>query len=78
MKQGARSVMSVCTHAVLSGQAAQKIHESPLELLVLSDTIPLGEKEKKTNKLRVLSVGKLLGEAIRRIHTGDSVSSLFV
>ncbi len=78
IKQGARSVIGVCTHPVLSGQAVQKIHESPLEVLVVSDTIPLGDKEKRTNKLRVLSVGKLLGEAIRRIHTGDSVSSLFV
>ncbi|MBI2980783.1 MAG: ribose-phosphate pyrophosphokinase [Deltaproteobacteria bacterium] len=78
MDQGALSVMAVCTHPVLSGSAIQKIHESPLKMLVVSDTIPLEEKAKKTNKIQVLSVGSLLGEAIRRIHTGDSVSSLFV
>ncbi|MBI2082623.1 MAG: ribose-phosphate pyrophosphokinase [Deltaproteobacteria bacterium] len=78
MDRGAKSVMAICTHPVLSGSAVQKIHESPLEMLVVSDTIPLKEKLRKTNKIQVLSVGHLLGEAIRRIHTGDSVSSLFV
>lgn len=76
--QGAKSVFAVSTHPVLSGHAVEKIHESPLELLVVSDSIPLGSKAKKTNKIHVLSVGRLLADAIRRIHTGDSVSSLFV
>lgn len=78
MDQGAKAVFAVGTHAVLSGHAVEKIHESPLSLLVVSDTIPLEGKAKKTNKIHVLSVGHLLAEAIRRIHTGDSVSSLFV
>ena len=76
--RGAKSVFAVCTHAVLSGHAVEKIHESPLDSVVVSDSIPLGVKVKKSNKIVVLSVAKLLGEAIRRIHTGDSVSSLFV
>lgn len=78
MENKARSVMALCTHPVLSGEAIQRINESPLEMMVVSDTIPLGNKAKKSDKLRILSVGKLLAEAIRRIHTGESVSSLFV
>jgi ribose-phosphate pyrophosphokinase len=78
MANKAKSVMALCTHPVLSGDAIKKINESPIDLIVVSDTIPLGDKLAKTNKIKVLSVGKLLAEAIRRIHTGDSVSSLFV
>lgn len=78
MEHKAKSVMAVSTHAVLSGEAIQRINESPIEMLVVADTIPLGNKVKKSEKIRVLSVGKLLAEAIRRIHTGESVSSLFV
>ncbi|MBI2066541.1 MAG: ribose-phosphate pyrophosphokinase [Deltaproteobacteria bacterium] len=78
MDHGAKSVVAICTHPVLSGAAVQKIHESPLQQLVVSDTIPLGDKAKKTNKICVLTVAEILGEAIRRIHTGDSVSSLFI
>ena len=74
----AKSVSAICTHAVLSGHALERINESPLDTVVVSDTIPLGAKAKKSEKVRVLSVAKLLAEAIRRIHTGDSVSSLFV
>lgn len=74
----AKSVSTVCTHPVFSGEAIQRINESPLEMVVVADTVPLGNKAKKSEKIRILSVGKLLAEAIRRIHTGESVSSLFV
>ncbi|MDO8461413.1 MAG: ribose-phosphate pyrophosphokinase [Deltaproteobacteria bacterium] len=77
-KNGAKKIVSVCTHAVLSGPAIDRINESVLEKLIVSDTIPLGEKAKRTKKITVLSVGNFLGEAIRRIHTGESVSKLFV
>lgn len=78
MDQGATEVIAVSTHGVLSGSAVEKIERSPLQQLLVSDTIPLGDAAKKCQKIKVLSVGKILSEAIRRIHTGESVSSLFV
>jgi len=78
MDNKAKSVMAISTHAVLSGPAIRRINESPIASMVVSDTIPLGEKLVQCPKIKVLSVAKLLGEAMRRIHTGESVSSLFV
>jgi len=78
MNHKAKSVMAISTHGVLSGPAIDRISESPLETMVIADTIPLSEKAKQCKKIKVLSVDKLLAEAIRRIHTGESVSSLFV
>lgn len=75
---GARSVSAAATHAVLSGQAVERIANSVLDEVVISDTIPLSEEAQKVGKFRVLGVSRLLGEAIKRIHNGDSVSSLFV
>ncbi len=75
--QGARNVYAAATHAVLSGPAVQRIAASPLLKVVVTDTIPLTEEAKATGKFKVLSVARLLGEAIKRIHNGDSVSSLF-
>lgn len=77
-EQGARSVSAAATHAVLSGPAVERIAASVLDEVVVSDSIPLGEAANATGKMKVLSVNKLLGEAIKRIHNGDSVSSLFV
>jgi ribose-phosphate pyrophosphokinase len=76
--QGARSVSAAATHAVLSGPAVERIKSSVLDEVVVSDTIPLSEAAAAMGKMKVLSVNKLLGEAIKRIHNGDSVSSLFV
>ncbi len=78
MKAKAKSVMAICTHPVLSGEAVNRINRSPIEVMVVSDTIPLGEKREQSKKIKVLSVAQILAEAIRRIHTGESVSSLFV
>lgn len=77
-KNGANAVFACCTHAVLSGPAIDRISESMIEELIVTDTIPLQENAKGCNKIRVLSVAGLLGEAITRIHNADSVSSLFV
>ena len=77
-KEGAQKVVACCTHAVLSGKAIEKIMQSDLEELVVSDTIPLREEAQACKKIVVLSVAQLLGEAIKRIHSNDSVSSLFV
>jgi ribose-phosphate pyrophosphokinase len=78
MEHGARSVAACATHGVLSGQAIQRIEESPLHEVVVSDTIPLGEGGKSSSKIKVMSVARLLGEAVKRIHHGDSISSLFI
>jgi ribose-phosphate pyrophosphokinase len=78
MEHGARSVMAAATHPVLSGGAVEHIVHSPLEEVVVSDTIPLPANAKACSKFKVLSVSRLLGEAIKRIHHSDSVSSLFV
>jgi ribose-phosphate pyrophosphokinase len=76
-KSGARRVFACATHPVLSGPAIDRLEKSGIEQLVVTNTIPLGEKA-ACRKIRVLSVAGLLGEAIKRIHFNDSVSSLFV
>jgi ribose-phosphate pyrophosphokinase len=75
---GAASVSACASHAVFSGKAVQRISESPLQHVVVTNTIPLSEQGAACSKVRVRSVGRLLGEAIKRIHHGDSISSLFV
>ena len=77
-ENGATSVYACATHGVLSGPAIERINNSDIEEVVLTDTVPLGDKETHTTKIRVLSVADLLAEAIRRIHEDESVSSLFV
>jgi ribose-phosphate pyrophosphokinase len=74
---GATGVAAICTHPVLSGPAVDRISDSVLHSLIVSDSIPLRENAKACSKIRVASVGPLLGEAVRRVHTGDSISSLF-
>jgi ribose-phosphate pyrophosphokinase len=75
---GAVQVKACCTHPVLSGQALQRIVESELDEVVVTNSIPLSEKAKACSKIRQISISGLLAESIRRIATGDSVSSLFV
>lgn len=75
-RHGTLRVSACCTHPVLSGPAIERLNDSPLAELIVTDTIPLNSK--KSDKIRVLSVANLLGEAIRRIHNETSVSSLFV
>jgi ribose-phosphate pyrophosphokinase len=77
-KAGAGKVFAACTHAVLSGSAVDKIEDSEIEKLILTNTIPLRENVSHCQKIVLLSVASLFGEAIRRIHEGQSVSSLFV
>jgi ribose-phosphate pyrophosphokinase len=78
MDAGASQVASCASHAVFSGKAVHRIAESPLQHVVVTNTIPLSEAGQACAKIRVRSVGRLLGEAIKRIHHGDSISSLFV
>ncbi len=78
MDGGARSVVACATHGVLSGPAVQRIEASVLKEIVVTNSIPPSEEVAACSKIKFVSIGKLLGEAIRRIHNSDSVSSLFV
>ncbi|MFQ5900649.1 MAG: ribose-phosphate diphosphokinase [Thermodesulfobacteriota bacterium] len=77
-KEGAEKVYACCTHPVLSGPAVERLNSSCIEEVVVTDTIPLRDNALNSPKIKVLSTASLLGEAIKRIQTGDSVSSLFV
>ncbi len=76
-EKGAKQVYACATHAVLSGPAIKRINESPIKELVVTNTIPRTQGA-DSPKIKRLSIGPLLGEAIKRIHLGESVSSLFV
>lgn len=76
--KGAKTILAGCTHAVLSGPALDRINASPIDTLVVTNTLPLNGKEDLCRKLVSLTVAPLLGEAIKRIHEEESVSSLFV
>ena len=78
MEHGAKEVWACASHAVLSGPAKGRLFDSPITKVVVSNTIGLDEECKESGKFVSLSVAKILGEAIRRIHMEDSVSSLFV
>jgi ribose-phosphate pyrophosphokinase len=77
-ERGAAQVLAAGVHPVLSGPAVERIMTSPVQTVIVTDTIPLGEQARECPKIRQLSVAELLGEAIRRIHEAKSVSSLFV
>lgn len=76
--KGAKEVYACCTHPVLSGPAVERIKNSALCSLVTTDTIPLNEEANACDKIHVLSIASLVGEAIIRSHRGDSVTTLFV
>ncbi|HBI14317.1 MAG TPA: phosphoribosylpyrophosphate synthetase [Desulfobulbaceae bacterium] len=78
MDRGASEVHACCSHAVLSGPAIERLEKSCIRSLVVTNSIPLREDAKRSAKIKVLSVSELLGDAISRIHSEDSVSSLFV
>ncbi|MCJ7764045.1 MAG: ribose-phosphate pyrophosphokinase [Dehalococcoidales bacterium] len=76
MEHGAIEVYSCCTHPIFSGQAIQRIASSPVREVVVTDTVPING-ERKLDKITVLPIAPLLGEAIHRINTGQSVGALF-
>ena len=78
MERGAKTVSACCTHPVLSGPAVKRINESPLEELIVTNTVPLSEEAQKSDKINVLSVAELFAEAIKRINNNDSINSLFI
>ena len=77
-REGAKRIFGCCTHPVLSGPSIQKINDSPLEELIVTNSIPLRPEAERSKKIKVLSVAHLIGEAIRRTHREESISSLFV
>ncbi|MDX9821046.1 MAG: ribose-phosphate pyrophosphokinase [Syntrophales bacterium] len=77
-EEGALEVSVCATHAVLSGPAIERIEASPIQELVVTDTIPLHDAAKACSRIKVLSVAGLLSEAVRRIYYNDSISSLFI
>jgi ribose-phosphate pyrophosphokinase len=78
MSAGARSVSASATHAIFSGPAVERISQSQLEEVVVTNSIPLGESAKACDRIKVLSVAPLLARAIQSIHEGGSISTLFV
>jgi ribose-phosphate pyrophosphokinase len=76
--QGARSVSACCTHGLLSGPALERINAAPIEQVIVTDSIPHRREVVENPKIKILSVAPLLSEAVKRIHTGDSISSLFI
>jgi ribose-phosphate pyrophosphokinase len=78
MKAGAKEVAACATHAVLSGPAVKRIIDSPLSEVIITNSIAQSEEAKASGKFKVVSIARLMAEAIRRIHNSDSVSSLFV
>jgi len=78
MKQGAKEVYACCTHPVLSGPAIERLKKAPIKEVIVTNTIPLSDEARGLKKIKSLTVAPLLGEAIKRIHYGESVSSLFV
>ena len=78
VEKGAKTVYACCTHPVLSGRAIEVLLDSPIEEIIVTDTIPLGEEAKGCSKVKVLSISSLLADAIHRIYEDESVSCLFV
>ena len=76
--QGAERVVACAVHGVLSGPAIDRIRESPIDKLIVTNTIPVSAAGAACTKIVVLSVARLLGQAIKSIHEETSVSSLFV
>ena len=76
--KGAKAVFACCAHPVLSGPAVERIKDSAIDSLIVTDTIPLHEKATELKNIKVLSISDLFGEAVIRSHRGDSVTSLFV
>jgi ribose-phosphate pyrophosphokinase len=77
LDKGATRVVCAATHGVFSGPAIDRIESSPIHEVVVTDTIPLSDRAKACKKIKQLTVARLLGEAIKRIHSSDSISSLF-
>ncbi len=78
LKEGATKVYAACTHPVLSGPAVERLCRSPIDEVVVTDSIPLSAEAKKVGKIKVLTVAELLARGIRSIHEETSISELFI
>jgi len=78
LENGATNVFAACTHAVLSGPAVERITNSPIEEVVVTDSVPLSDAAKNVSKIKVLSVAPLLARGIQSIHEETSISELFI
>jgi len=78
INKGAKEAHAFCSHPVLSGPSIKRVQDSDLKSLIVSDTIPLSPEAKSCDKIKVLTISALVGEAIIRCYNGDSVTSLFV
>jgi len=76
-KKGAMAIYALCSHGVLSGNALRNLNESPLKELVVTNSIPLSEENKKCQKIKIIDIAPIFAEAIRRTHMGESISVLF-
>jgi ribose-phosphate pyrophosphokinase len=76
-ERGAEKIYVGATHGVFAPQAVERLNGSPIDQVLVTDTIPLSERSKKINRIKVLSVAAMLGEAVKRIHRNESVSNLF-
>jgi ribose-phosphate pyrophosphokinase len=76
-ESGAVKVYAAASHGVLAGPAFERLNESPVEELIVTNSIPLNNRGPETRKVRVLSIAKLLAQAIQRIHQEKSISELF-
>jgi len=77
VNKGAKKVFAACSHGVLSGNIIQKLMESPIEKLFITNSIPLSDEKKKCKKILQLSIAELLAMAIKKIHINESLSILF-
>lgn len=75
---GAKKIYAIATHPVFSGPAIERIDKSQIDEVIVTDTIPLSENAKKCSKIKVVTISGLIGEGIRRIMLGDSLSALFI
>jgi ribose-phosphate pyrophosphokinase len=76
-ERGAEKIYVGATHGVFAPQAVERLNGSPIDQVLVTDTIPLSERSRKINRIKVLSVAAMLGEAVKRIHRNESVSNLF-
>ena len=76
-ENGAYKVYAVATHGILSRDAPELLEESPIEEIIVTNTLPTSEQSVRCSKIRTIDVSMLLGEAIRRVHYGESMSYLF-
>lgn len=75
--RGAEKIIAAATHGVFANQAVKRLNDAPFDEIIVTDTIPLNDNASKIKRLKVLAISELLGEAIKRIHRNESISSMF-